>query len=53
MTTYKLRRISLVPDKHGQFLKIQMVSKYVDGIYKGHVKINQEIVYVLLSLEVS
>ena len=48
MITYKLKQISLVPDEYGQHLKIKMVTKYDNGKYAGHVKINQDIVEKLL-----
>lgn len=48
MVTYKLNKISLVPDKYGHHLKIGMVTA-IDGHgkYIKHVKINNELVSIL------
>jgi hypothetical protein len=48
MITYKLKQISLEPDDYGQHLKIKMVTKYENGKYAGHVKLDDKMVTKLL-----
>jgi hypothetical protein len=45
---YRLKQISLEPDKYGKHLKIKMVSAYTgDGKFIKHVKINEETLEIL------
>ena len=45
---YKLNKISLIPDKYGHHLKIEMVTKLDDnGKYIKHEKIDENIVNIL------
>ena len=40
---YKLKQISLEPDKYGKHLKIKMVSAYTgDGKFIKHVKLDED-----------
>ena len=45
---YKLKQISLVPDRYGQHIVIKMVTKYDDnGKYVKHIPLNEETVSLL------
>ena len=45
---YKLKQISLVPDKYGQHIVIKMVTKYDDdGKYVKHIPLNEETISLL------
>ena len=45
---YKLNRISLVPDKFGQYIAIKMITKYdKDGNYIKHIPLNETTVDLL------
>ena len=47
-TFYKLKQISLEPDKYGKHLKIKMVSMYTgDGKFIKHVKLDENILNIL------
>ena len=48
MITYKLNKISLVPDKYGHHLKVGMVTAIDgEGKYIKHVKINDKLISIL------
>ena len=45
---YRLKQISLEPDKYGKHLKIKMVSAYTgDGKFIKHLKLNEDILDIL------
>ena len=45
---YRLKQISLVPDKYGKHLKIKMVSAYTgDGKFIKHLKLDEDILNIL------
>ena len=45
---YRLKQISLVPDKYGKHLKIKMVSAYTgDGKFIKHVKLDDNMLDIL------
>ena len=45
---YRLKQISLVPDKYGKHLKIKMVSAYTgDGKFIKHIKLDKDILNIL------
>jgi len=45
---YKLKQISLAPDRYGQHIVIKMVTKYDDnGKYVKHIPLNEETVSLL------
>ena len=45
---YKLKQISLVPDKYGKHLKIKMVSAYTgDGKFIKHIKLDEDMLNIL------
>ena len=45
---YKLKQISLVPDKYGQHIVSKMVTKYDDdGKYVKHIPLNEETISLL------
>ena len=45
---YKLKQISLVPDKYGKHLKIKMVSTYTgDGKFIKHIKLDEDMLNIL------
>ena len=44
---YRLKQISLVPDKYGKHLKIKMVSAYTgDGKFIKHIKLDEDMLYL-------
>ena len=45
---YRLKQISLVPDKYGKHLKIKMVSAYTgDGKFIKHIKLDEDMLNIL------
>ena len=47
---YRLKQISLEPDKYGKHIKIKMISKYDGhGKFIKHVKLDEEIIDILLN----
>ena len=45
---YRLKQISLVPDKYGKHLKIKMVSAYTgDGKFIKHLKLDEDMLEIL------
>ena len=45
---YRLKQISLEPDKYGKHLKIKMVSMYTgDGKFIKHVKLDEDMLNIL------
>ena len=45
---YRLKQISLVPDKYGKHLKIKMVSMYAgDGKFIKHIKLDEDMLKIL------
>lgn len=47
--TYKLKQISLEPDKYGKHIKIKMISKYdKEGKFIKHVKLDEKMLSILL-----
>ena len=45
---YRLKQISLEPDKYGKHLKIKMVSAYTgDGKFIKHVKLDEDMLNIL------
>jgi hypothetical protein len=48
LIVYKLKQISLEPDKYGKHVKIKMVSKYDGhGKFIKHVKLDENVVKIL------
>tara|TARA_R110002074_G_scaffold76349_2_gene173766 strand:+ start:506 stop:766 length:261 start_codon:yes stop_codon:yes gene_type:complete len=45
---YRLKQISLEPDKYGKHLKIKMVSAYTgDGKFIKHIKLDEDMLNIL------
>ena len=47
MITYKMKQVSLVPDKYGNNLIVKMVTKYKDGKFVKHIKLDEDAVKIL------
>ena len=48
LQVYKLKQISLIPDKYGKHLKVKMVSKYDGhGKFIKHVKLDETMLDLL------
>jgi len=47
MITYRMKQVSLVPDKYGNNLIVKMVTKYKDGKFVKHIKLDEDAVKIL------
>ena len=47
MITYKMKQVSLVPDQYGNNLIVKMVTKYKDGKFVKHIKLDEDAVTIL------
>ena len=47
MITYKMKQVSLVPDQYGNNLMVKMVTKYKDGKFVKHIKLDEDAVNIL------
>ena len=47
MITYKMKQVSLVPDQYGNNLIVKMVTKYKDGKFVKHIKLDEDAVKIL------
>ena len=45
---YRLKQVSLVPDKYGKHLKIKMVAAYTgDGKFIKHIKLDEDMLDII------
>ena len=52
--SYKIKKISLVPDKYGKYIKINMITKYDnEGKFVKHVKLNEDMVNLLSDIVIT
>ena len=52
--SYKIKKISLVPDKYGKHIKINMITKYDnEGKFVKHVKLNEDMVNLLSDIVIT
>ena len=47
MITYKIKQASLVPDKYGNHIKVKMMTKYKDGKFVKHIKLDDDAIRIL------
>ena len=45
---YKIKKVELVPDEYGEYIKIRMISAYTgSGKFVKHIKLNEEAINLL------
>jgi|TARA_R110002167_G_scaffold85904_6_gene232766 hypothetical protein len=45
---YKIKKVELVPDEYGEYIKIRMISAYTgSGKFVKHIKLNKEALNLL------
>tara|TARA_R100001082_G_C4357348_1_gene157529 strand:- start:1660 stop:1854 length:195 start_codon:yes stop_codon:yes gene_type:complete len=47
MITYKIKQASLEPDKYGNHIKVKMMTKYKDGKFVKHIKLDDDAIRIL------
>ena len=47
MITYKIKQASLVPDKYGNHIQVKMMTKYKDGKFVKHIKLDDDAIRIL------
>lgn len=47
MITYKMKQVSLIPDIYGNNLIVKMITKYKDGKFVKHIKLDEDAVKIL------
>lgn len=51
MKTYRLKQISLTPDKYGNNITVKMVSEYKDNKFIKHIKLDNKAMAILANGE--
>ena len=47
MITYKIKQASLVPDQYGNHIAVKMMTKYKDGKFVKHIKLDDDAIRIL------
>lgn len=47
MITYKIKQASLEPDEYGNHIKVKMMTKYKDGKFVKHIKLDDDAIRIL------
>ena len=46
MITYKIKQASLVPDQYGNHIEVKMMTKYKDGKFVKHIKLDDDAIRI-------
>ena len=47
MITYKMKQVSLIPDVYGNNIIVKMITKYKDGKFVKHIKLDEVAIKIL------